>query len=165
MNARTAPRRERGFSMLEVMIALVVTSFGLLGLAALQATSLKVNHGAYLRSQATQFAHDIADRMRANRNAALSGDYDTAFDDAASGSSVAEEDLDDWKDALARELPGGEGAVDVNASGVAVVQVRWNDARGDTGAENVDTDGGGDDDGDGVEDGDGLLVFRLVTEV
>ena len=158
-------RRARGFSMLEVLIALVVTSIGLLGLAALQATSLRLNHGSFLRSQATLFAHDIADRMRANRVAALDGDYDLAFDATPSGSTVADQDLDQWRDALDRELPDGTGAVDVNAAGLAVIQVRWNDARGDDGAENVDTDGGTDADGDGAVDGDGLLEFRLVTHI
>jgi type IV pilus assembly protein PilV len=158
-------RDARGFSMLEVLIALVVTSIGLLGLAALQATSLRLNHGSFLRSQATLYAHDIADRMRANRVAALDGDYDLAFDDTPSGSAVADLDLDQWRDALLRELPDGTGAVDVNAAGLAVIQVRWNDARGDDGAENTDTDGGTDADGDGAVDGDGLLEFRLVTEI
>jgi type IV pilus assembly protein PilV len=160
-----AKPRTRGFSLLEVLVALVVTSVGLLGLAALQATSLKLNHGSYLRSQATQFAHDVADRMRANRVAALDGDYDVDFADTTSAGTVAETDLDEWRDGLSRELPAGSGAVDVNASGLAVIRVRWNDARGDAGAENVDTDGGTDADGDGSPDGDGLLEFRLVTEI
>lgn len=58
--------RETGFSLLEVLIAIVVTSIGLLGLAAMQATGLRNNHSAYHRSQATVLAYDIADRMRSN---------------------------------------------------------------------------------------------------
>lgn len=154
MNCPTIrPARARGFSLIEVLIALVVTSIGLLGLAALQVTSLKVNHGSFLRGQATQFAHDIADRMRANRVAALDGDYDVDFAEATSPGTVAETDVDEWRDGLLRELPAGTGAVDVNAAGLAVIRVRWNDARGDAGAENVDADG------------DNLLEFRLVTEI
>jgi hypothetical protein len=63
------------------------------------------------------------------------------------------------------ELPEGDGAISVTANGLALVSVRWNDARGDDGADNVDTDGGGDADDDGIEDGDGLLEFRLATEI
>jgi type IV pilus assembly protein PilV len=159
-------KRSAGFSLIEVLIALVVTSVGLLGLAALQVTSMRVNHGAFLRSQATQLAHDIADRMRANRGSAISGAYDLGYDEApATTTTVAEADLADWHSMLARELPSGDGAISVTSTGLALIEVRWNDARGDDGAENADSDGGGDADDDGVDDGDGLLVFRLATEI
>ena len=55
-----------GFTLIEVLIAMLVLAVGLLGLAGLQATSLKNNQSAYNRSQATQLAYDMADRMRAN---------------------------------------------------------------------------------------------------
>ena len=58
--------QQSGFSLLEVLIAVVITSIGLLGLAAMQATGLRNNHSAYHRSQATVLAYDIADRMRSN---------------------------------------------------------------------------------------------------
>ncbi len=58
--------QQTGYSLIEVLIAIVVTSIGLLGLAAMQATGLRNNHSAYQRSQATVLAYDIADRMRAN---------------------------------------------------------------------------------------------------
>ena len=58
--------KSNGFTLIEVLISLVVLSLGLLGLAALQASSLRSNQGAYYRSQAAQFAYNIADRMRAN---------------------------------------------------------------------------------------------------
>lgn len=164
--SRTYSQHQAGFSMIEVLIALVITSIGLLGLAALQGTSLKVNHGAYLRSQATMLAHDIVDRMRANRMAATSGNYNLGYDDAPTGSAtVAAADLTEWHQWLGRELPQGDGSISVTATGQTLVRVRWNDARGDDGGENTDTEGGGDADGDGVADGDGLLEFRLATEI
>jgi type IV pilus assembly protein PilV len=55
-----------GFTLLEVLITLIVLSVGLLGLAGLQTMSLRNNHDAYLRSQATIQAYDIVDRMRAS---------------------------------------------------------------------------------------------------
>ncbi len=64
--------RQSGFSLLEVLIAIVITSIGLLGLAAMQATGLRNNHSAYHRSQATVLAYDIADRMRSNASSMAS---------------------------------------------------------------------------------------------
>jgi len=144
-------RRSAGFSLIEVMIALLVTSVGLLGLAALQLVSLKQNHGAYLRSQATLLAHDIVERMRANRQQALSGSYDVDFGDTG-GTGLAAADLDQWQDLIDATLPNGDGAVEVDAArGLATVSVRWDDARGDEGPENTPA---GED-----------LVFVVTTEI
>ena len=65
----------RGTALLEVLIALVVFSLGMLGLAGLQTLSLQFNTSAYYRTQATTLAYGLADRMRANRQAALDGEY------------------------------------------------------------------------------------------
>ncbi len=59
--------------MLEVLIALLVFSLGLLGMAGLLIVSVKTNHSAYLRTQASFLAQSMADRMRANMPARLDG--------------------------------------------------------------------------------------------
>ena len=59
-----------GFTLIESLVALLVLSIGLLGVAAMQLASLQANNGAFQRTQATFLAQDIADRMRANREAA-----------------------------------------------------------------------------------------------
>lgn len=56
----------RGFTLLEVLIALFIFSIGLLGLAGLMVVSVKTNNSAYLRTQATYLAQSLADHMRAN---------------------------------------------------------------------------------------------------
>ena len=61
--------------MVEVLVTIVVMAVGLLGLATMQAASLKGNHNAYLRGQAVLLVNDIADRMRANQVAADSNAY------------------------------------------------------------------------------------------
>lgn len=58
--------RQPGFTLIEVMIALVVLAVGLLGLAGLQNFSLKATHQSYQRTQATILTNEIFDRMRAN---------------------------------------------------------------------------------------------------
>lgn len=67
--------RSRGFSLMEVLIALLIMSFGLIGLAGLLVASVKMNHGAYQRTQATAITESMANRMRANLRAVWSGDY------------------------------------------------------------------------------------------
>ena len=57
--------RQKGLSLIEVMITLAVFSFGLLALAALMASGLKYNASALHRSYATGQAYDMADRIRA----------------------------------------------------------------------------------------------------
>jgi type IV pilus assembly protein PilV len=59
-------RKESGFSIIEVLIALLITAVGILGVAGLQVMSLQQNRSALLRDQALQAANDILDRMRAN---------------------------------------------------------------------------------------------------
>lgn len=130
-------RGQRGFTLLEVLVALVVLSIGLLGLSGLQTSSLRNNHSAFLRSQATLLSTDIVDRMRANRAAAAAGDYDIGY--AASPTSttcvagcsaldVAKVDVRQWRDYVGR-LPGGESQIDVSATGIAEIRVRWSDSR------------------------------------
>jgi type IV pilus assembly protein PilV len=68
----------RGFTMLEVLVAILVLSLGLLGLAGLQTLGLRNNTGSAQRTIATQLAYDISDRMRANYASVLAGDYNYA---------------------------------------------------------------------------------------
>ncbi|MCC5862002.1 MAG: type IV pilus modification protein PilV [Gammaproteobacteria bacterium] len=121
-------RRQRGLTMLEVLIALVILSIGLLGLAGLQTVSMQFNQAAVVRSQASQLAYDITERMRANRAAAA--DYVIAIGAAppAPGSSVAADDLNEWRDQLAATLPAGTGSVAFNAAtGMVTIVIQWAD--------------------------------------
>ena len=150
MNAHTnrgcgAPhgrKRVSGFTMIEVLIALIVLSLGLLGLASLQVATTKFNHSAYLRSQATRLAYSMADRMRANRRAALeSGAYagvDFVADPvcgAVAGATVAERDISAWRNALACSLPAGNGRIVIGANDVVTISIRWDDSRGEQAPE------------------------------
>lgn len=66
---------QQGFTLLEVLVAVVVLSIGLLGLAGLQATGLSQNNSAYQRTQATLLAYDMLDRLRANYEGVRQGYY------------------------------------------------------------------------------------------
>lgn len=67
--------RQLGFSLVEVLVALVILAVGLLGLASLQMLSLQYNTDSYIRTQATVLVSDLADRMRNNLTALSSGNY------------------------------------------------------------------------------------------
>lgn len=124
----------QGFTLIEVMVAIVVLSIGLLGLAGLMASSLKNSHSAYLRTQATWFAYDALDRMRANRAVALAKGYDLALATAPGGAGLAAADLSELDTAIAGTLPEGDGSIEVTSATRAVtIIIQWNDTRGTSG--------------------------------
>ena len=134
------PLRQKGLSLIEVMITLTVFSFGLLALAALMASGLKYNTSALHRSYATSQAYDMADRMRANRLGLDAGYYndlsesDTDPDCIESGCTpeqMAHYDTWQWNTDNARLLPEGAGTVSLksNDSGIYTITVAWNDDR------------------------------------
>lgn len=129
-------RKETGATLIEVLVAMVVLAIGLLGLAGLQATSIQSNHSAYYRSQATILASDLADRMRANRTAALTDAYvidefpTSSTRNSVSGNDVSpENDIAEWLNQLALTLPEGTGKVEKDGT-LVTITIRWNDTRG-----------------------------------
>ncbi|MGH8283500.1 MAG: type IV pilus modification protein PilV [Gammaproteobacteria bacterium] len=142
-------QRQSGFSLLEVLIALVILSVGLLGIAAMISTSLKTNDSAYMRTQATTLAYNIIDRMRANRTTAQDSSFPynvsmpftpppsptTTCDGSGascSGTALATFDLTQWEYDVSTVLPQGQGGIVTATSGgvtTVTVTVQWNASR------------------------------------
>jgi len=134
--------KQSGFTLLEVLVAVLVLAIGLLGLAGLMTASVRNNQSAYQRTQATWLAYDVVDRMRVNRAAALAGGYNTAIGTPATcaanpalAGAMSAQDLTDWKNQVACALPAGDGSVDVRANRTVRVTVQWNDSRGTAGKQ------------------------------
>jgi type IV pilus assembly protein PilV len=122
-------RSQAGTTLIEVLITVILVSVGLLGLAGLQLTTVQNTNSAAERFEASTLARDILERMRANRQQALNGQYDLAMGDAPAGGGLAGDDLEAWMDALAA-LPNGDGSVEVD-DGVVTIEVEWTDASDD----------------------------------
>lgn len=127
---------QAGFSLIEVLVAVLVISVGVLGVAGLQLLSLQNNTSAMFRTQGIQSAYDIMDRARANQGV----DYSIGIDDAApvnppdcvaaacDPGQMRTFDLAEWRAQLAATLPAGTGSI-VLATGSMTVTIRWQDTR------------------------------------
>ena len=145
-------RYARGFTIIEVAIAMLILSVGLLGVAGLQATGMQSTYESHQKSIAITQARDLADRMRANPAGMLAGEYIKTIPTAqpspdceSSGSTcdaaqLASSDLYNWAGMNGELLPGGQGAVsctDIDPSTAAVLEsgsdcvitVRWDGGR------------------------------------
>lgn len=120
-------RREAGFSLLEVLVAIVVLSFGVLGVVGLQAAAVQANKDARFQTAAIRLSRELSDMMRGNKNIALltgstnpylltnfnGGDalpFSTTEDCSTvactSPTSVAQFQIRDWLSRAQAELPG-----------------------------------------------------------
>ncbi|HLI18119.1 MAG TPA: type IV pilus modification protein PilV [Rhodanobacteraceae bacterium] len=162
----TIRRAQRGFSMLEVLIAVLVFSLGIIGLAGLLIFAIQSNHVAYLRTQATFLAHTMADRMAANPAGLWEGAYNADYPvpastaDCAAGCGPAElavHDQQQWSTQLQTFLPNVSGKIDCETNGIAykppaiyisqrppyggtcTMQLDWNEAHSATGKQQLHT--------------------------
>ncbi len=128
MMHRVFASSQRGLSMVEAMVAIVVLSIGVLGCGALQSGGLRVVQGSFYRAQAAQLATDMADRMRANFGDM--GNYALALAaPSPTGTSVRDRDRAEWRARL-RSLPAGNGAIDIDpVTNLVTITVQWDDSR------------------------------------
>lgn len=143
--------KSAGFTMIEMLIALLVLSIGLIGLAALQGRGQQFNHAAYVRTQAVFIAYDIMDRIRSNPRTGTSdklyekelpSDKDCPFEkvkdqcdgNTCSASQLAQYDLYNWCTFIQSTLPDGEANIvanDINTDGRTdyIITLKWAEDR------------------------------------
>lgn len=134
------PHRVRGVGLIEVLVAVAILAFGLLGIAALQATALRNSQSSYQRSQAVTSTYSILDRMRANRTVTLANGYNTTRTctvDASDGSQAGN-DIHDWmaetQKALGTSACGTINCTQPAATYQCTITVEWDDSRGTKGS-------------------------------
>jgi type IV pilus assembly protein PilV len=113
---RSSKHAQRGVTLLEILIAIVIVSFGLLGTAGLQTVGLRAAVSANQRTAATLLAYDAADRMRANMAGVNAGNYHnyTATQNVnclavagCNAQQMAQHDMFEWNAAIGAFLPAG----------------------------------------------------------
>lgn len=141
--------RQSGFTLLEVLVALVVVTIGLLGVVSLYAAGIASTQQSTFATRATVFAQDIADRMRANPDGVAAGVFD-AIDHPSDGgeapancrtqSCAADElayfDAYRWDERLSESLPSGSGGLACNDAPCQpdsdyTVTIRWREKMSD----------------------------------
>lgn len=145
-----------GTSLIEVLVSLLILSGGLLGIAGVNAVSLRANQSAYYRTQSTTLTLDMIERMRANKTGVDQGDYDDVAGAATAScfttvsctpAQMAAQDVLTWTNEVAAALPGGTGVVCLDSTGndgtaaaqacdglgeVYAIKIWWDDNRDGT---------------------------------
>ena len=133
---RNSSMKQRGFSLVEVLIALVIMSVGMLGIAGLYVQSLQAGRTSMLRHHAVTLAGDVADRIRANPRAGIAYEGTPLDGSCVSGVSDCDEvamaghDILLWQEQAADTLPTGDVEVTFDDSGAPptyTIDITWSE--------------------------------------
>lgn len=141
MNKNRSHKKQFGFSLIEVMIALIIMSVGMLGIAGLYITSMQAGRTSLFRHHAVTLAGDIADRIRANPTAAAAYEGAGAPNNCVPGvvpstdctpAEMAANDILLWRQQATDSLQGTVTVVFTAAVGATLptygITVTWNEA-------------------------------------
>jgi type IV pilus assembly protein PilV len=130
-------RKFGGFSLIEVLIALVIMSVGMLGIAGLYVEGLRAGRTSNFRHQAVTLASDVADRIRANPRAGVDYEGPGGNNNCVLGNvdcnpaQMAANDIQIWKDQASAMLPQGTVKITYDDNPVPptyLIEVSWQEA-------------------------------------
>jgi type IV pilus assembly protein PilV len=153
---RPLAKRQRGFNLVELLVALLVLSLGLAGIAALLITGMTTSNAANLNSLAVTHVQSGVEMMRGNLEAYVNGWYAGANTSGAATTAIAcsgangctpaeqaNNDFALWRERLQNSMPDGQGficmdstpedgqpaALACDGNGSNVIKIFWRDAR------------------------------------
>lgn len=138
---RYIAKHQTGFGLIESLVALVVVSVGMIGIAALYGQGLRASGTALYRTIAVNLASDMADRIRSNRRgnvnyggAAANGNCDPGGNTDCSTAAMAAHQLFVWQAQVAAQLPNGVGAVQYSGTTppTYTISVTWQEVNAGT---------------------------------
>lgn len=128
--------RQTGSSLIEILITLIVVAIGLLGLASMQVLSMKNLNSTNMRYVASVQAHNIAERMRANRTTANNGGYNdlsvngtesmVSCSSGCSGNALVNFDAYNWGQQIKAHLPSGAGTIESKGN-MHTITISWSE--------------------------------------
>jgi type IV pilus assembly protein PilV len=131
-------RRQRGTTLIEAMVAMLLLMVGLLGVLGMKVVGLKYAGQANGRAAAALSAAEIIDRLRANPVLAAAGSYNIALTATPVAVGIATTDITQWRQNIAANLPSGKGSVTVATVGTVVtatVVLQWTERSAENGAD------------------------------
>ena len=133
---QTGAKAQRGVALIEVLIAFLILSVGLVGFSALQVRAVKATQSSLQRNDAALLANSIFESMRANRSAAFVGglryNISKTCTTPTASATLADTDLAAWFGALKTALGNvASTCADITCTpgGVCTVNVYWDDSR------------------------------------
>ncbi len=139
MNRPRSTQSQRGFTLLEVLVAIMVLSIGLLGLANLQSVGTRLGHEAELRNRAAFLANEGLDLIRSHLADPQSGrvteltafEFELGATQLPSTVTTAAAFIDPWLTRVGLDLPNGEAGIVIDPTTSQVtITIRWRE-RGD----------------------------------
>lgn len=134
--------------MIEVLVTILIFAIGLLGIASLQTTGMRLVRDGGQLGQAAMLAASMADKMRSNAAGDAYVDVDGGdrdcedadldADPPEEGCTVGQEDIFEWNDEIEEFLPGGSGVVSVE-DGAYLISVTWQESDDSNQADNTRT--------------------------
>lgn len=132
---RSTRSRQRGVGLIEVLVAVLVLSLGMLGMAGLQASALKASQSSHARSQAVMLSYYMLDMLRTDRAGAVGANYNmpaTCDPAAIVNNDLSANTRRHWLQSVRNTLGQSDtscGAIACDAAGLCSITINWDDSR------------------------------------